>query len=67
MLVLAASLLCMIVLLVVTKVDLIGNLSNPDSQGMIYLSTISVFGMAAFVYLTLNRIFIGCTPGEVGF
>ncbi|MGE9745960.1 metalloendopeptidase [Bdellovibrio bacteriovorus] len=67
MLVVAASLLCMIILLVVTKVDLIGNLTNPDSQGMIYLATFSLFAGVSFIYLTVNRIFIGCTPGEWAF
>ncbi|MFV8257537.1 metalloendopeptidase [Bdellovibrio bacteriovorus] len=67
MLVVAASLLCMIILLVVTKVDLIGNLTNPDSQGMIYLATFSLFAGVSFIYLTVNRIFVGCTPGEWAF
>lgn len=67
MLVVAASLLCMIILLVITKVDLIGNLTNPDSQGMIYLSTLSLFAGVSFIYLTVNRVFMGCTPGEWAF
>nr|BFD60771.1 hypothetical protein CKG001_28780 [Bdellovibrio sp. CKG001]BFD64184.1 hypothetical protein BdHM001_28650 [Bdellovibrio sp. HM001]BFD68378.1 hypothetical protein HAGR004_34000 [Bdellovibrio sp. HAGR004] len=67
MLVIAASLLCMIILLVITKVDLIGNLTNPDAQGMIYLSTFCLFAGVAFIYLTVNRIFVGCTPGEWAF
>lgn len=67
MLVLAASLLCMIILLVVTKVDLIGNLKNPDQMGMIYLSTLALFATVVFIYLTLNRIYVGYTPGEWAF
>lgn len=67
MLIIAASLLCMIVLLVITKVDLIGNLSNPDSQGMIYLATASLFATVSFIYLTLNRMYLGWTPGEWAF
>lgn len=67
MLVIAASLLCMIILLVITKADLIGNLTNPDSQGMIYLATLSLFAGVSFIYLTLNRIYMGCTPGEWAF
>lgn len=67
MLVVAASLLCMIVVLVATKADLIGNLSNPDGQGMIYLSLFSVFAGVCFIYLVGNRIFVGCTPGEWAF
>lgn len=67
MLVVASSLLCMIILLVITKVDLIGNLTNPDAQGMIYLATLSLFAGVSFIYLTLNRIYLGCTPGEWAF
>lgn len=67
MLIVAASLLCMIILLVVTKVDLIANLTNPDSQGMIYLATGSLFATVAFIYLSLNRIYLGWTPGEWAF
>lgn len=67
MLVVAASLLCMIILLLVTKVDLIGNLKNPDSQGMIYLATFSIFAGVSFIYLTMNRVFLGYTPGEWAF
>lgn len=67
MLVVAAGLLCMIILLVITKVDLIGNLTNPDAQGMIYLATFCLFAGVSFIYLTVNRIFVGCTPGEWAF
>lgn len=67
MLVIAASLLCMIILLVITKVDLIGNLTHPDEAGMIYVATIAMFATVAFIYLTVNRIFMGCTPGEWAF
>lgn len=67
MLVVAASLLCMIVVLVATKADLIGNISNPDAQGMIYLSMFAVLATVCFIYLVGNRIFVGCTPGEWAF
>lgn len=67
MLVIAASLLCMIILLVITKVDLIGNLTHPDDQGMIYIATVAMFATVAFIYLTVNRIFMGSTPGEWAF
>jgi hypothetical protein len=67
MLVVAASLLCMIVVLIATKADLIGNLTNPDGQGMIYLSLLSVLAGVCFIYLVGNRIFVGCTPGEWAF
>jgi uncharacterized RDD family membrane protein YckC len=67
MLVIAASLLCMIILLVVTKADLIGNLSHPDSEGMIYIATLSLFAGVSFIYLLVNRLFMGQTPGEWAF
>lgn len=64
MLVVAGSMLCMIVLLVLTKVDIMKNLKNPDEQGMIYLATLALIGTVSFVYLTVNRAFAHCTPGE---
>lgn len=67
MLILAASLLCMIIVLVITKVDLIANLSHPDSEGLIYLATAAMVASVSFIYLTLNRIYIGWTPGEWAF
>ncbi len=67
MLVTATTLLCMIILLVVTKVDLIANLTNPDAFGMIYISTGALFATVSFMYLTLNRIYMGWTPGEWAF
>jgi len=67
MLVIAASLLCMIILLVITRVDLIGNLSRPDSEGMIYLATLALFATVSFIYLVVNRVFVGHTPGEWAF
>lgn len=67
MLVVAASLLCMIILLSITKVDLIANLSQPDEGGMIYLSTLSLFLGVSFIYLVAHRVFLGATPGEWAF
>ncbi|MBK9324006.1 MAG: RDD family protein [Bdellovibrionaceae bacterium] len=67
MLVLAASLLCMIIVLVITKADLIANLTNPDAEGMIYISTFGLLASVSFIYLTINRIFLGSTPGEWAF
>lgn len=64
MLILAAGLLCMIVMLMVTKVDLIRNLSNPDTEGLVYLSTAALFVGVTFIYMLLNRVFLGFTPGE---
>lgn len=64
LLILAASLLCMILLLTVTKVDLLANLARPDKEGFIYLSTALVFAGVAFIYYLTNRAFLGYTPGE---
>lgn len=64
MLVTAASLLCMIVMLTVTKVDLLRNLSNPDTEGLVYVSTIALFAGVTFIYMVINRVFLGFTPGE---
>lgn len=64
LLILAASLLCMIIMLMVTKVDLLANLSNPDQEGLIYASTLALFGGVSFLYMVVNRYFLGYTPGE---
>lgn len=64
MLVTAGTLLCLIVLLMVTKVDLYANLMRPDSAGMVYLSLIGLVGVVSWIYLVTNRIFLGFTPGE---
>lgn len=64
LLVVASGLLCMILLLAITRVDLIANISHPDKQGYIYLSTFIVFMGVAFIYYTINRAFLGYTPGE---
>lgn len=64
LLILASGLLCMILLLAITRVDLIANISHPDKQGAIYLSTFLVFLGVAFIYYTVNRAFLGYTPGE---
>ena len=67
MLVLAASLLCMIVVLMITKVDLVGSLTNPASSTMLYVATLTLFAGVSFIYLVVNRAFLGCTPGEWAF
>ncbi len=64
LLVVAASLLCFIILLVVTQVDLIANITNPDTQGQIYMSSLSVVLGVSFIYYLVNRAFMGQTPGE---
>ena len=67
MLVIAASLLCMIILLVITRVDLVANLTHPDSEGLLYTSTACLFFGVTFIYMLVNRAFLGCTPGEWAF
>jgi hypothetical protein len=64
MLILASNLLCLIILLITTRVDLFANLYNPDSAGMIYFSLAALFLGTTWIYLVVNRIFLGCTPGE---
>lgn len=64
MLVTAATLLCLIVLLVVTKVDLFANLYRPDAQGMVYLSLLALVTGVTWIYLVSHRVFLGYTPGE---
>lgn len=64
MLITATTLLCLIILLVVTRVDLFANLYNPDSQGLIYMSLVALVAGVAWIYLVGNRVFLGFTPGE---
>ncbi len=64
MLITAATLLCLIVLLVVTRVDLFANLYRPDSSKMVYLSLLAMIAGITWIYLVANRVFNGQTPGE---
>lgn len=64
MLIIASTLLFMIALLMVTKVDLIATLTNSQSNPMVYIATLAMFATVVFVYYVTNRIFIGATPGE---
>lgn len=64
MLVLASNLLCLVILLLTTKIDLFSNLYNPDSAGMVYISLASLFLGTAWIYMVATRVFLGCTPGE---
>lgn len=67
MLVMAASLLCLILLVSIARIDLVANLTQPDENYLVYFSTVGIFAGVAFIYLTLNRIFMGATPGEWAF
>mgnify|MGYP001572564110 FL=1 len=64
MLLTALILTSLISFLLVSKVDLFANLSNPDQDGMIYVSLVALFISFAWIYLVASRIFMGCTPGE---
>ena len=64
MLVLAGSLLCMIILLSVTKADIASTLLSGEPDRAVIAGTIGLFALVTFVYLVANRIFLGATPGE---
>ncbi|MCB0368342.1 MAG: RDD family protein [Bdellovibrionales bacterium] len=64
MLVVASTLLCLVLLLAVTKVDLLANLKNPDEHGFIYISTFTLLLSVGFIYYSAYRAFLGATPGE---
>lgn len=64
MLIVAAFLMSMIAMLSITKVDLFLNLSHPETSGLIYLATGMLFIGVSFIYMIVNRAFMGHTPGE---
>ena len=64
MLVTAGTLLCLILLLVVTRIDLFANLYHPDANGMVYWSLASLVITVSWIYLVGHRVFLGFTPGE---
>ncbi len=64
MLLAALVLTALISLLMITKIDLSGNLINPDQDGMVYLSLATLLVGFAWIYMVTSRIFMGSTPGE---
>jgi len=64
MLITAGFLMSMIILLVVTKADLVANLMNPDEGNEIYYGVAGLFALVVWIYLVVNRMFLGFTPGE---
>lgn len=64
MLVTASTLLFLVALLAITKIDLLLNIRNPDDQGAVYLSLFLLFCSVGFIYYTTFRAFLGYTPGE---
>lgn len=67
MLILAAFLMSLILMLTITKVDLVYNLTNTESSVWIYIATASLFATVTFIYMVVNRAFLGYTPGEWAF
>ena len=67
MLITAAFLMSLIVMLTVTKVDLFLNLSHPETSKLVYLATGLLYVAVAFIYMVVNRAFMGYTPGEWAF
>lgn len=67
MLIMAAFLMTLILMLSITKIDMILNLTHPETSGMVYLATFALFAMVTFVYMTVNRCILGYTPGEWAF
>ena len=63
MLVTAASLACLIILLTVTKVDLFAAISRADDSS-VYLALVGLFATVTWIFLVMNRVFMGHTPGE---
>lgn len=63
MLVTAASLACLIILLMVTKIDLFGVITQTDDT-TVYLTLFGLFAAVSWIYLVMNRVFLGFTPGE---
>lgn len=67
MLVLAATMLCMIVLLTITKVDLITHITNPNSDPTIFYAIAGLFFSVILTYNLVTRVFLQATPGEWAF
>lgn len=63
MLVVAAFLGCLIALLMVTEIDLVAVIST-GSTLMLAVTLGSLFATVSWVYLSVNRVFLGATPGE---
>ncbi|MBL7544903.1 MAG: RDD family protein [Bdellovibrionaceae bacterium] len=64
MLVVASTLLFLVALLAITKIDLLQNIKNPDEQGSVYISMFLLFCSVGFMYYVCFRAFLGYTPGE---
>ena len=67
MLIIAAFLMTLILMLSITKVDMILNLTHAETSSMVYLATLALFAGVTFIYMVVNRAFLGFTPGEWAF
>ncbi len=67
MLIVAAFLMSMIAMLSITKIDLFMNLNHAETSRFVYVATAGLFLTVAFVYMVVNRAFLGYTPGEWAF
>lgn len=67
MLILAATMLCMIVLLTVTRIDLLSHITNPKSDPSIYYALVGLFFSVVLTYNLVTRVFMQATPGEWAF
>lgn len=67
MLIIAAFLMTLILMLSITKVDMILNLTHVETSSMVYLSTLALLFSVTFIYMVVNRAFLGFTPGEWAF
>lgn len=63
MLIVASFLGCLILLLMITQVDLVATVTTASTL-MLGLSTAAILFSVCFIYLTINRLFLGATPGE---
>lgn len=67
MLILAATMLCMIALLTVTKIDLLSHITNTQSDPSIYIALLGLFLSVVLTYNLVTRVFMQATPGEWAF
>ena len=67
MLIIAAFLMTLILMLSITKVDMILNLTHAETSSMVYLATLALLFSVTFIYMVVNRAFLGFTPGEWAF
>ena len=64
MLVAATFLSCLIVLILVTKVDLFAQLMRPDAETSLFATLILLLAFVSWAYLSVSRMFAGRTAGE---